>query len=532
MKKLFVALSLAVSFGLLLMSCEKQPVTSSDQQNQATGTGGDKKIRNGTLSICQFNEIYGYVYCDANSNNVADPGEGIAGAIITVEIVGEGPKPPAVTDANGFWFYGNLPEDNIRVCVTNLPPGYVLETAACYDFFLPCGSYRYPVTDPPGMPPPAGWVKVNDFKACTGTPPDVCLRMPDGSPCGPLEHQLIVTVDGNGDVNVVFNQNTNVVDNSYGTNQVGWGSNAPTGKNHAFNDLVGSDKAQFVFFDANGTKVLDILVDYISAKSGTPSGYASLGVSGGEGKVNFPTQAQGAPWVLSATTTLDENLNTLGLCAGGNCSGGGTNLLQTSPPTQNSNSYVITNPTYASWNFVNGYKLKVAAAAFGAAGFGSMAVGEVHNSPPKCGPNAYIPVPCGQAGGGGDQCVGKKKPKILEMKYLGGPNCAPDAGAPCNSQASGKVVVSGNPGNASPVWVVVKNKKGDKTYNAGTSVALNGTFFINGGTKALDAETKVFIYASQGGALLSSIIFHTSCSQPLVIGDKYGSIQLVGFTAL
>jgi hypothetical protein len=31
--------------------------------------------------------------------------------------------------------------------------------------------------------------------------------------------------------------------------------------------------------------------------------------------------------------------------------------------------------------------------------------------------------------------------------------------------------------------------------------------------------------------VLQRIEFHTSCSQPLELGDQYGGIQLVGFTA-
>ena len=96
-----------------------------------------------------------------------------------------------------------------------------------------------------------------------------------------------------GDVKVTYLQSRNVVDNTYGTGAVGWP------KDHKFGDLTGSDKAQFVFYNADGTKVLDVIVDYLSSSATYPSGYGTLGVSGGEGKVNFGSAAN----VVSADTT-------------------------------------------------------------------------------------------------------------------------------------------------------------------------------------------------------------------------------------
>ena len=143
---------------------------------------------------------------------------------------------------------------------------------------------------------------------------------------------------------------------------------------------MGSDKAQFIFKDASSRVVLDILVDYISTKSGTPSGYASLGVTGGEGRVTLGQAA----WVLAANTSIAKNLNNTGFCVGGNCSGGGTNLLVDSPPTVNSSDYsLLAGLPYVGWNFTNSYEVTISHLAFGSSGFGTVSVGEVHNSPPK-----------------------------------------------------------------------------------------------------------------------------------------------------
>ncbi len=225
----------------------------------------------------------------------------------------------------------------------------------------------------------------------------------DGDQCAPLGPggssfqvgNVTVTVDGNGDVTVVYDQSRGLNDNSYGTNIVNWP------RSHNFSDLVGSDKAQFVFRDANGNVVFDFLMDYITASSGTPSGYASLGVAGGEGSV---TTGQ-ASWLLQWNTSLASNLNSTGYCSGGSCVVGGVNLLQNSPPTTPPNTSYTVAPAYSLWNFTNSYTVKISHLAFGAAGFGSVSIPSVHNSPPKVGSNAVVPTPCDECGGGGN-CSG------------------------------------------------------------------------------------------------------------------------------
>src|SRR4029079_7446446 len=89
-----------------------------------------------------------------------------------------------------------------------------------------------------------------------------------------------------GDVSIKYDQFPAPNANSYGVNAVGWGS-----KGHTFGNLVGSDHAGFSVVNPSGTAVLDFNIDYISTKTGTPSGYASLGPFGGDGKVNIGTLA-------------------------------------------------------------------------------------------------------------------------------------------------------------------------------------------------------------------------------------------------
>jgi hypothetical protein len=205
-----------------------------------------------------------------------------------------------------------------------------------------------------------------------------------------------------------LDQSRNLNDNSYGTNIVQWT------RSHTFSNLVGSDKAQFIFKNTTGNVVLDFYMDYITAKSGTPSGYASLGVTGGEGKINIGLAA----WVVDSNTSIAQNLNDLGFCVGGNCSGFGTNLLLNSPPTVSSNSYDLPpGSPYTGWEFTNSYYVKVSKAAFGGSALGSLSIGEIHNSPPKTGDNAITPVPC-IPGGECNIVEGTHEIKDRNLKWL------------------------------------------------------------------------------------------------------------------
>ncbi len=182
-------------------------------------------------------------------------------------------------------------------------------------------------------------------------------------------------------VYVVLAIDKDFVDNTYGANAVNW-----VVRHHNFDDLVGSDRAQFWGYDANDAKVLDFDLDYISTKSGTPSGYASLGVSGGDGGMNTGSAAH----ILQWGTSLEYSLNSTGYCSGGNCSGGGTNLLVDSPATD---AFYTPNPTYPNWIFDVIYEVKIDKAAFGAAGFGSIDIPYIHASPSKIGQNTIYAEP-------------------------------------------------------------------------------------------------------------------------------------------
>ena len=186
-------------------------------------------------------------------------------------------------------------------------------------------------------------------------------------PVGTLSVQQLTSGPYAGNYQVIFNQSLGIVDNTYGTNaSSGWGSHG-----HTFNDLLGSDQADFQFTDAKGNVVLDFLADYVSQGStqtlpdGTtvsyPSGYGTLAL-GGDGKLITGN----GNYILAVDTTITDDLNQSPAYYG----------FTTNSPSPSS-------PLDANWNNVDGYTVIVSAAAFGSNGFGSVNIPYVHDSPSK-----------------------------------------------------------------------------------------------------------------------------------------------------
>lgn len=131
-----------------------------------------------------------------------------------------------------------------------------------------------------------------------------------------------------------------------------------------------------------------------------------------------------------------------------------------------------------------------------------------------------------QPPGGGSLCE-DGRPRALVFTYTG-----EDCSASSHQQADGKVICSGDPGFASPVHIVITDSAtpgaGNVYFNG--DVAMNGQFTMDaanfGGTKL---STNSYAYIYSGSTLLQKVQFHTSCSQPLLVGDQYGSLQLDGF---
>lgn len=191
---------------------------------------------------------------------------------------------------------------------------------------------------------------------------------------------IVESSDEDDLVHVRLTLNPDFVDNTYGANSIGWpAKKAPGGMQpakgmmpmaakaaHTFKDLVESDHAEFKLSDAAGKLVLHFKEDYISQLASASSGYASLGVSGGEGRM----LAGDAKDVVAASTSLDRNLNACNLGS----------YTTDSPATDASYAPL---PGAEAWDFRVVYDIWVRADAFGKAGFGTAIVDFVHASPSK-----------------------------------------------------------------------------------------------------------------------------------------------------
>jgi hypothetical protein len=132
------------------------------------------------------------------------------------------------------------------------------------------------------------------------TPMEVsrCFFGPDNPvPAATLE-QVLECVEGQDVVHIRLTFNPDFVDNTYGENAMGW-----AGRGHDFNDLVGSDHAEIVMKDEAGNVILQFKIDYITQDPSSPSGYGTLGVSGGDGNVTVGDAAL----ILDTSTSMDRN---------------------------------------------------------------------------------------------------------------------------------------------------------------------------------------------------------------------------------
>jgi hypothetical protein len=216
-----------------------------------------------------------------------------------------------------------------------------------------------------------------------------------------------------GDLEVIFNQSTAIVDNVYGSTTLaslpnfdGWGS----ANGHKFSDLTGSDQADLQFYGTGTSGLrLDFLADYIATPGTTgsltitnglggtvsyPSKYGTAGVnssiSGTDGKLITDNTSQGSGKDIDyITTTITQNLNP-------------------TPPLTSAqvSSYTTNSPLPSAdpnWNNVDGYTVFINPAAFGftqsnftVSDVGNIAIPYVHNSPSKIsGTIKFMPTPCG-----------------------------------------------------------------------------------------------------------------------------------------
>jgi hypothetical protein len=171
------------------------------------------------------------------------------------------------------------------------------------------------------------------------------------------------------------------VDNTYGSNAIGWGT-----KGHTWKDLLGSDHAELELFDNNHAMVAQLKIDYIGVDTSQTCGYASLGVGGGDGKMLVGN----SQWVLGSSSSLARNLGGCGYCESSVCGG---DCRVNSPSTDDQ---WTSNAATPYWDFRVRYEVWIDAQAFGTSGFGGVNVSYVHASPSKDTTDTItvIPGPC------------------------------------------------------------------------------------------------------------------------------------------
>ena len=184
-----------------------------------------------------------------------------------------------------------------------------------------------------------------------------------------------------GDIRVRATVSRNYADNTYGVNKIGWGN-----KKRDFAAVYKSDFGRIAFHDANGARKIEFKIDYLSPKSGTPSGYGSLGVGSGQqadGGMVFGSASN----IVALGTSMDLNFNGFGYVT----TSSNHPLKSYSPPT---NTSYATNATYPLWIWDMWYEATVSASTFGSAGFGYPRLTGLHASPAKVDINAWRMINC------------------------------------------------------------------------------------------------------------------------------------------
>ena len=193
------------------------------------------------------------------------------------------------------------------------------------------------------------------------------------------------------------------VDNTYGSTAIGWGSTRrtgmamgmgmgmgmgmPMGHGHSFWDLIDSDHAEFDFKNSAGTIVLSFDLDYCSSDANSPSGFACLGVSGGDGGMLVGSASS----VVYYNSSLARDLTACGY----------SSYTTNSPATDAS---YTPNPAAPDWDYRVVYDVWVLKSAL-PSGW-SVSVPYVHASPSKLSDTYTVTsAPCPPLGCVGELCT-------------------------------------------------------------------------------------------------------------------------------
>jgi hypothetical protein len=240
-------------------------------------------------------------------------------------------------------------------------------------------------------------------------PKTKCFFQPGQTQPSATIEQVLECAEGVDAVRLRLTFDPAFVDNTYGANAIGWDQpkgpakmppmakmpkmpmapkmpKGPGMRGHTWKDLVGSDHAEFVVTNEAGELTLQFKLDYISEDASAPSGYASLGVLGGDGRMIKGDAKSIVRW----TTSLDRNLNERGYAE----------YTEDSPATD---ADYTPNAATRNWDYRVVYEVWIDNAAFGASGFGGAQIEHVHASPSKASSNTITvepgDCPCVRDGG-------------------------------------------------------------------------------------------------------------------------------------
>lgn len=125
-------------------------------------------------------------------------------------------------------------------------------------------------------------------------------------------------------------------------------------------------------------------------------------------------------------------------------------------------------------------------------------------------------------------CTDGNKPNELDLTYTG-----MDCLSATNSQDEDKFVCSGDTFGEPEVFIMVSDDEDPDSDDASiyfaSPVSLGELFTVDAdsiGRDRFQSRTYVYIFTADGATLLQSIEFHTSCSQPLNIGETFGGFEL------
>ena len=120
----------------------------------------------------------------------------------------------------------------------------------------------------------------------------------------------------------------------------------------------------------------------------------------------------------------------------------------------------------------------------------------------------------------------------MTFQYTGG-NCAQSDNLQTSQKFSCTDVAGGpptDPGTASYITAIPRGGRTAQTYFAGR-VPLGEQYTLNANKQydKLAADMTISIYDEQDGNVLQVVNMHLSCSQPLVLFDKFGANQVLQF---